>query len=234
MLACDKLPEEPVCEVCNDEAGERFSNRYFRVVPGWDAQPVLAEYDSASGESTAFRFCPGALQEEAGATLQFTQLVKASGSYKRSCEDETEQLIDLTAYEIIYTCPPPIPQLSGEFSIFRFWQVQWLQTPDTLLYPPCEGPSFLEFFNDDEPYFHGSTGQNGITGLFSLHDGQVLQIADYVQTLVVGTDQQVAFELLFMTIFERNASFSYAIEDNFLTLTNSENQSSVRLFTTGE
>ena len=231
VLACDKPPEEPVCEDCTAAADSSFDQRYFRLLLNENMQPILVRYDTASGASAGFRMCPAPARDELYASVEFTQVVSAGGMFKRSCTDDMEQLVELTGFEIVYTCLPDIPQLEGEVSLFRTWYVHWLEEEGTVLYPPCEGVSFIRFVEeDDEYFFEGNLSINGFAGPITLPDSNTMQLAEYVITLAVGTEQQIAFERLLLQVFERNAALTYTIEGNLLTLTNPATHATARLF----
>lgn len=230
VLACDKPPEEPACHDCTAAADSSFNQRYFRLLLNEDMQPILVRYDTATGATAQFRMCPVPARDELYATVEFTQVVSVSGRYKRLCTDNTEHLVEMADFGIVYTCLPDIPQLEGEFSLFRTWYIHWLEGDGTVLYLPCEGDSFIRFVEENEYYFEGNLSINGFAGPITLPGSNTMQLSEYVISLAVGTEQQIAFERLLLQVFERNATLTYTIEGNFLTLTNPATHTAARLF----
>lgn len=229
-ISCDEKPPVEPCERCETTTESEFNDSYFRLLLNEAMEPILVRYDTGEISFTLFRMCSNEIVDRIYDEVEFTKIIRATGYYKKSCQDTSETLIEPNEYNIIQTCLPEVPNIDGTYSLFNTWYVYSIQNADTILHPPCEGQSYINFDLNTPNIFSGMLSLNSISGDVTIEGDSTLKLYEQVISLMAGTEEQIAFEALFMQVFDRNATLAYSIEDNFLTLVNISNDQSIKLY----
>lgn len=225
--AC-KQPEDPICKECGSDVKyvSTFSNYYFRYQTYPDG-PKLVRRDSLTGKDLAYPIC----YFEGINDLEESKIIKAKGGFTKSCKGAVD-VLQIDSYEIVNTCVGKIPDSDKDYPLSNVtWLVESVQVDNINYQPPCEGESYILFKNDFS-YQVGIT-DNSIFGEYSLQNNTIKSIPKGV-TLLVGTKSQRIFSAAFTTAFgsisEPETILSYQSKGNHLTLTNTNNNSTIKLF----
>jgi hypothetical protein len=221
IWSCDD--REP-CTGCGEVTSSLSQKRFQVVIDEWDT--LLIQHDSSERTSTSFQLC----FPETLIPFESQNIVEVSGSFRIRCEEPDRQQIDVNEITWISTCLPPIPQLNGPYFLDNRWLIHYIQTQDTLLYPPCEGEGFIDF-DDIEQNIHTHPSLNSCMGTYTIINDSTLQMpADFGCTLSVGNSSQRYFENIFDDVITRDAHITFSINNNILILRNKAENSMVRLF----
>ncbi len=226
--SCGESDVDKPCELCVAEADSTFTGAYFRLMLGAGDLPILVRNDSSSDEDTPYFLCNGSLVD----TLEQTKILRVDGSLKKSCDDAEKTLLEISEFSVVEYCFPEIPLVEDvDFTLYEPWSVNYVQVNEMIVYPPCEGFTSLTF-DPEDGYYYGAASESAFAGPFSFLSDSTIQIYDYAITLSVGTESEMAFERHFFDVFERNATLTYHIENNFLMIENPSKNSFIKFFTT--
>ena len=221
--SCDD--REP-CSRCG-QITSAFIDKRFRVFIG-ELDTFLIYYDSLEKASIFFPLCSSDLLS----SLETENVVEVSGSFRNQCSASDIDGIEVNEIQWLSSCLPPIAQLNGPYDLDNRWFIHYVQTPDTLLYPPCEGDGFI-VFDTSERTIHSHPSINSCIGTYAIvNDSTLLMPTDFGCTLGVGNNYQSYFENVFNDVLKTNSSITYSINKNILVLKYKADNSMIRLFLT--
>ncbi|MBX2965427.1 MAG: hypothetical protein KF845_04715 [Cyclobacteriaceae bacterium] len=168
--------------------------------------------------------------------VEITKVIKASGNYKYACSSTDIELIEVESFEALETCLPDISEINGSFPLHNQWMIQYIQTPGTLVFPPCEGYSNINFYTQ-ENIMAGNSSFNWFHSTYSITDEITIQIETLALSLGIGTNAQAYFEKKLLEVLDSKAlmqgnkpKITYLIDNNFLTLENTSKNSLIKLY----
>ncbi len=223
ISSCNK--NEP-CFRCEDTVDSIFTDTYFQVMLNANSDFILTWTDSVSNVSESYEMCSTNLLNG----IETTKIIKATGNFKYACGSKSNKLIELNEFEVIEICLPSIDQINATFSLHNDWMLHYIQTGDTIIFPPCEGYSNI-IFDTQQNIMEGSISFNWFNGSYIEIDETTIQLPEtFSLGLGIGTLTQIYFEKIFLEVLEPNAVITYSIDKNFLTLSNMSKNSFIKLY----
>lgn len=209
----------------------QFENIYLRFAIT-DAHPNAAEVsffklDTLSNVTSEYRSC---MMYEYD-VLENTKIIKASGRTFTPGEPTGLEFIIVDSFEEVDYCLPSYVVNNGQYSLDNRWKIYSLETPDTVLYVPCEAYPDGAFINIDQSSISGFTGANGFAGKIIIESGNTFQLHNIALGLVVGTKAENRFEENLIGCFSSDTVLEYTLENNVLTIRNPLNDFMLKLFT---
>lgn len=218
--------KEEICVRCANSVDSVFVDTYFQFLLNSNLDSALVQYDTVNNTSVTYELC----STEKLKNVELTKIVSASGNFKHPCNDATSTFIELTDLKVVDSCLPNIVQIEGDFSLNNDWLVYYIQTTDTLVYPPCEGYSEI-FFDTENNALGGTLSYNWFYGNYVDIDAMSIQMPEgFYLSLGIGTQSQTYFENKLLEILGSNAVITYSIEKNFLILENKAINSIIKLY----
>ena len=229
ILAFSNCERDDTTTLCgNRDVLEKFEDKYLRFVIT-DARPKEAvgrffHLDSTSNITTEYQSC--VLHDY---KLEHKKIVKASGKIMRQTGKDVLNYIQVENYSIVDYCTPSFAIKSGEFTLENRWDILSLQTPDTVLYVPCEAYPSGAFLVIDQGSASGSTGINGFGGLINIISATEFQLDNYAIGLFAGTKAENKFQNFLIECLAPKTNLHYTIGNNTLLIQNPVNNYSIKL-----
>lgn len=229
-LSFSNCEKDSIPNVCgNREVIEQFEDKYLRFIIT-EARPKEAvasffHLDSTSNITTEYQSC--ILHDY---KLEHKKIVKASGKVFGRTEKDVLNYIQVENYSIVDYCTPSFEITSGEFTLENRWDILSLETPDTVLYVPCETYPSGAFLAINDGTISGSTGANGFGGPVDSISPTEFQLDNYNLGLLVGTKAENMFQNFLIECLAPKTNLNYTIENNTLLIQNPANNYSIKLF----
>ena len=218
--------EKEPCVGCSSEIKSSFEDQPFTVFSN-DVDTFLIDYDSEQSTAYVFMTCSAELLR----SFETDNVILVSGSFRGMCGSNV-QVIAIEEVELVETCLPTIPQLSGPYTLNNSWLIQSIQTQDTTAYTPC-GVSTSVAFNTVESGIESAIGPTSSIGEYELINDSTIQMpGSFIRPIVVANSSQLFFRNLFDEVVGPRSLITYSIHNNLLTLKNKANNSSISLFLT--
>ena len=226
-IFCWSCSEPETCVTCEGPIDSTFKDTFFGVFLNRDADTILVHYDSISNERNIMELCSTGMVK----AIETTKVIKASGVFRNSCDPDGDKNVELQSVVVVESCNPQVPRLHGKYSLENIWFIEYIQTQDIVVYPPCEGDSFL-VFDISENYLSGVMSINGFVVDYIRPNDSTIKLSDsFGAGLIVGTNSQSRFEQIFQQLASENSILTYSIKGNTLTLKNKEKNSLIKLYT---
>jgi len=231
LLLFSRCGEDKISQDCGGrEVLESFNDKYLRFIIT-EARPTEAvasfiHLDSASNITTEYQSCVLHDYDK----LENMKVIKANGRIFKQTDGDRLKLIQVDNYDFIDYCSPAFEIKVGEFTLENRWDVVSLQTPDTLLYVPCEAYPDGAFITIGNGTLSGFSGVNGFAGKLTVTSSTELQLDNVSLGLIAGTNAQNEFEGFLFECLKSNTTLYYRLEKNTLLIENRINNYSIKLF----
>lgn len=224
IASCDEN-ETRKCKACSNSNTNDFDKKYLRYIfdAGTQSQ-LLFELDSATGVTTEYKIC------NAGTigSLETRKVVSAAGQIFNSCEKNLTYIL-LNEFEAVQSCTPNPATIIGSFALERKWYIYSVSDGTNTTIIPCESSNLNPYLSFTVSAIEGVAALNAFSGSYSKFSSDEINVPELFISQFAGTASEAFFENKFFKTFSGGAVV-YSIENNLLTLSNTVNNHSIKLF----
>lgn len=236
IISCDdpiKPISKPACTLCDTlNRTERIEDR-ISFASYWNyEESYLSGFDTSTQElvGPTYKLC----NSEVLLGIADEQIIRWSGYLHSSCDSVFQYpLVEIKSFEAAPYCPKPLPELDFEPDLWNAtWEIESIQTVDTLLYKPCEllTATWFDFMDPNEIATAWYIAVKTIVFFGEINADTLTFIQPGVGQPADGNGNARRIEDAFLTlILPFGSPIIYSIEESRLTLRNLETKTVVVL-----
>ena len=236
FLGCNDEGAEICAECSQNSQVSSFEDKRFRL-SGDSLDTFIRFRDSISGRRISYRLCftPG------NQNLDINKIISASGSLYKSCSPLSIKDALISDFEFVDTCPDPVPNIAGDFTLENGWYFDQLIYKGLKIYLPCEStfeqisPDIvITKFSDSREFDHiieGYAANNWFTGVIKISNDTIIFSELFVITQNVGTKSERDFEQKYFEGISPNLKVVFNTSNNLLQLNNFEHNIIYKYYT---
>ncbi len=233
FLGCNDEGAEICAECSQNSQVSSFEDKLFRF--SRDSIDAFIRFrDSISGRRISYRLC----FTSGNQNLDINKIIIASGSLHKSCNPLSIKDALISDFEFVDTCPDPIPNIAGDFTLENRWFFDHLIYKGIKIYLPCEStfedmsPDFVITKSNNSTYFVAGYVANNSFGLsFKISSDTIIFSELFGITQNVGTKSERDFEQKYFEGISPNLKVVFNTSNNLLQLNNFEHNIIYKYYT---
>ncbi len=239
FLGCNDEGAEICAECSQNSQVSSFEDKRFRFRISSDSIDTFLTFrDSISARSISYRLCFASGNQNL--ENPETNIIKASGSAYKSCNPLSIKDMVISDFEFVYTCPDPVPNIAGDFTLENSWYLDHLIYKGFKVYPPCnsiikQDPDIdIKNFSDGNEFDHridGLAANNFFAGRFKVSNDTITFSELFAIGQNVGTKRAGAFEQIYFEGISPKLKVVFNTSNNLLELNNFQHKIIYKYYT---